>query len=620
MPRHRLALAAALAATLALAPLPAAAAAAGPPAAPSEASAAARLADARRALAGFDAWMEETRRAWNAPGIGVALVVGDEVVLAKGYGYRDYGEKLPFTARTVVPIASNTKLFTAVAAGTLVEEGRLGWDEPIRRWVPEIEFHDDRLAAQVSLRDMLAHRTGITRHDTIWYKSDFTRRELFERLKYLEPKEPIRTLFLYNNMMYAGVGHVVERLSGRTWEQLVQERIFDPLGMTSSNFTIDDLTAAPDHGVPYTERRDSDELYAIPYYREAAGVGPAGSINSNLEDLAKWLRALLHEGRLGERQVLPAAVLAETLAPAIAMPNAQLAARGWGENLNAAYGMGRWTSSYRGRRLAFHGGDINGFHSQVAIAPDDGFGLAVLVIGDHAAPLYNVVMYELVERLTGMAPRTDWSGRYLEIRQKGKAAGAAGRAQAGAERVADTRPAHPLAAYAGEYEHPAYGVLRIAEQDGALGFDFHGIRLPLAHFHFERFDTPDDEEDGKWSVNFATSPQGEVATATMSLDEGEAIFRRRAAADLSAPATLARYVGTYASPTGARFAVVLREDGAFGVQFAGAPFQALLAWQPHRFRVPEFADVVIEFVLEGDRVVAMKQRDPSGETTFPRQE
>jgi len=577
------------------------------------------VAAAERKLAGFDAWMESTRKAWNAPGIGVALVVGDRVVMAKGYGYRDYGKKLPFTAQTVVPIASNTKLFTAVVAGTLVEEGKLGWDGPIQRWIPEIEFRDDALESQVSLRDMLAHRTGITRHDTIWYKSDFTRRELFERLKYLEPKEPIRTLFLYNNMMYAGVGHVIERLSGKSWEQVVQERIFDPLGMTSSNFTIDAMTALPDHGVPYTERRDSFELYEIPHYREAIGVGPAGSINSNLDDLTRWLRALVNDGKLGGEPKLPAEIFEQTLAPAIAMPNAQLATRGWGENLNAAYGMGRWTSSYRGRLIAYHGGDINGFHSQVAIAPEDGFGLAVLVIGDHAAPLYNVVMFELFERMFGMTPRTDWSARILDIRLKGKKAGAEGRAKAGADRIAHTRPAHPLAAYAGEYEHAAYGVLRISADGDALGFDFHNIRMPLTHFHFERFETPDDEQDGKWSVNFATSPQGEVASATMSLDESEVTFTRRAGAQLSAPATLQRYVGTYATPTGSKFEVVLRDDGAFGVQFAGAPFQALVPWQPHRFRVPEFADVTVEFVLEDDRVVAMKQRDPSGEYTFPRQ-
>lgn len=568
-------------------------------------------------LAGFDAWMDELVKDWNVPGIGVAVVAKDRVVLAKGWGYRDYGKKLPFTPKTVTPIASNTKLFTSIAAGLLVEEGKLAWDAPVKQFVPQIRFHDDALDASVSIRDMLGHRTGITRHDTIWYKSDFTRKQLFERLRYLEPKEPIRQLFLYNNMMYAGAGYVIELLSGKTWEAFVQERIFDPLGMSSSGFSIDTMLQQPEPGVPWTERRDSFELYEIPYYREAEGVGPAGSINSNLEDMSKWLIALLNDGKLGERQVLPAAALKETTRPGIALANAALEARGWGELLNPVYGAGRFTASYRGHLIRYHGGDINGFHSQVAMLPSEGYGVVVLVIGDHAAPLYNVVTYQVFERLLGLAP-TPWSERALEIRLKGKEAGKQARAQAGGERVTDTRPAHPLTAYAGDYEHPAYGVLRVGQQGEGLSFDFHKIRLPLTHFHYERFDTPDDEQDGKWSVNFVTSPQGEVDRAVMSLDEAEAVFTRVAAADLSAPATLSRYVGTYETPTGAKFQVVLKEDGSFGVAFVGAPFQKLVPWQPHRFRVPEFADVVVEFVVEGERVVAMKQTDPSGTYTFPR--
>jgi CubicO group peptidase (beta-lactamase class C family) len=568
-------------------------------------------------LAGFDGWMEKTLKDWNAPGVGVAIVVGDEVVLAKGYGHRDHGKRLPFTTGTVVPIASNTKLFTAVVAGMLVEEGKLAWDAPVQRFAPAIRFHDDYLDATVSIRDMLAHRTGITRHDTIWYKSDFTRRELFERLRYLEPKEPPRTLFLYNNMMYAGAGYVMELLTGKTWEELVRERIFAPLGMSSSVFSIAEMTAQPEFGVPWTERRDSFELYQIPYYEEAAGVGPAGSINSNLEDLSQWLRALVNGGRLGDRQVLPPAALKETLTPAIALRNTALETRGWGELLNAAYGAGRWTASYRGHLISYHGGDINGFHSQVGMLPNDRVGVVVLVIGDHCAALYNVVMYQVFERLLGLEP-TPWSERILKIRLAGKQAGREARARAGGERVPDTRPAHALADYAGEYVHPAYGVLRIGERPGGLGFDFHSIELPLDHFHYERFDTPDDEQDGKWSVNFTTSPQGEVDAAVMSLDEGEVTFRRRPAADLAAPQTLALYAGAYETPTGARIEVLLRADGSFGIAFPGAPFQVLEPWKPRRFRVPEFADVLFEFTVVDGRVTAMVQRDPSGVYTFPR--
>jgi CubicO group peptidase (beta-lactamase class C family) len=594
--------------------------AAGPalPAAPSKRAAkAVREPSVEARLAGFDEEMAKIVKDWNVPGIGVGIVVKDKLVFAKGYGYRDYGKKLPFTAQTTAPIASNTKLFTATACGLLIEDGKLAWDEPVRKYVPSIEFFNDDLNREVSIRDMLSHRTGITRHDTIWYKSDFTRKELFERLKYLEPTKPLRTAFLYNNMMYTGAGYIVELLSGKTWEDFVHDRILVPLGMNSTTFTIDDLEKQPDHGVPFSEHRDSFELHEIPYYRESVAVGPAGAINSNLEDLSHWVIAQLNHGMWNGRQVIPDNVIKETLAPAMAMPNAALAARGWGEMLNAVYGTGRWTASYRGHLIAYHGGDINGFHSQVSIMPEDGFGVIVLVISDHAAPLYNAVTYGVYERLLGLS-RTPWSERMLDIRLKAKEAGKVARSKAGADRVPNTHPSHPLEDYVGEYEHPAYGVIKISQKDGGLFFEFHTIKLPLSHYHYDRFETPDDEEDGLWSLNFATNPQGDIDKALISLDEAEVTFTRRVAADLSSPATLGTYTGTYLTPTGVEVQVVLKEDGTFGIQPPAGTFQALQPWKPRKFRVKEFSDVVVEFEVQDGKVTAMIQRDPTGDYRFAR--
>jgi hypothetical protein len=397
----------------------------------------------------------------------------------------------------------------------------------------------------------------------------------------------------------------------------VRERLLGPLGMTNTVFSIDDILKQPEHGVPFTERRDSFELYEIPYYREAAGIGPAGSMNSNLEDLSRWLIALMNEGRLGDKAVIPPAVVKATLAPAIALPNTQLEARGFGELLNPVYGTGRWTASYRGHLIAYHGGDINGFHSQISLMPYDGIGVIVLVIGDHCAPLYNLVSYNVYERLLGMS-LTPWSQRGLEIRVKNKEADKQARAKAGGERVSGTKPSHPFDDYVGEFEHSAYGVLAISRQDEGLVFAFHKIRLPLSHFHYDRFDTPDDEQEGKWSVNFSTSPQGEVDKALVSLDEAEVTFTRRVPAELSSMTTLRPYAGTYETPSGAKFEVALKEGGTLGLVFPGRPFQALIPWKPRVFRVKEFSDVVFEFVVTDGRVSGLKQRDPSGEHTFSR--
>jgi CubicO group peptidase (beta-lactamase class C family) len=568
-------------------------------------------------LQGFDAYMAQVLKDWNVPGIGVGVVMKDKLVFAKGYGYRDYGKKLPYTPTTVQPIASNTKLFTAVSAGLLVADGKLDWDKPIREYVPTIKFYNDYLDRTITVRDMLAHRTGITRHDFIWYKSDFTQKELFDRFKYLEPAEPPRTTFLYNNLMYSGTGHSIEVLSGKPWQAFVAERLLQPLGMTSTTFSIEDMVKLPEPGVPYTERRDNSELYRIPYYSDAIGVAPAGAINSNIQDLSHWLIALMNGGMYNGRQVIPKSVIQATLAPSIALPNTGLEVRGWGEILNSAYGMGRWTQSYRGHLLANHGGDLPGFHSQVSTMPYDSIGVIVLVIGDHAAPLYNIVSYNVYERLLGMS-LTPWSERQNKIRLQGKEADKGARAKAGGGRVAGTKPSHPIRDYVGEFENPAYGVLAVAQGDTSLTFDFHKIRMPLSHFHYDRFDTPDDEQDGKWSVNFLTNPQGEIDRAEMSLDESAIQFTRRVPAALTAVATLRQYLGTYETPNGGKFDVVLRPDNTLAIQFASGTFQNLIPWQPARFRIKEFADVVFEFVSANGRVTELKQSDPAGEYKFTR--
>jgi CubicO group peptidase (beta-lactamase class C family) len=572
--------------------------------------------DVSAKLGDFDAYMNQILKDWNTPGIGVGIVVNDKLVFAKGYGFRDYERKLPFTPTTLCPIASNSKLFTAISAGMLVEEGKLTWDKPVRESVPTIQFFNDQLNNNVTLRDMLSHRTGVTRHDSIWFKSPFTREELFVKLKYLEPQEPMRQTFLYNNLMYAGAGHIIELKSGKSWEQFVRDRIFSPLDMKATNLTIADMTKNPDHGVPFREKRDSFELYKIPYYEDTEGVAPAGAVISNIEELSHWVIALMNDGKYQGKQVLPPDVLKATLQPAIGLPNSLGESQGFWELLNPAYGMGRETAAYRGHLLTFHGGDLPGFHSQVSFMPNDKIGVIVLVISDHSAPLYNIVSYNVYERLLGM-DQTPWSQRRLQQRLAGKKAGTEARAKAGGDRVANTKPSHALGDYAGEYENPAYGILKIGLKPDALQFGFHEFQFPLSHFHYDRFDTPDDEEYGRFSVNFRTNPQGDIDSAVMSLDEAEAVFTRKP--ETVDPALLEKLAGTYLTPTKVKFQVVYQPGTGLSLVFPGGPPQKLLPIKGLKFRTPQFADDIYEFVMENGKVTALKERDPSGEFTFSRQ-
>jgi hypothetical protein len=278
--------------------------------------------------------------------------------------------------------------------------------------------------------------------------------------------------------------------------------------------------------------------------------------------------------------------------------------------------MARQTVSYRGHLLTLHGGDLPGFHSQVSFMPNDKIGVIVFVISDHSAPLYNIVSYNVYERLLGM-DQTPWSERQLKMRLANKKASTEARAKAGADRVPNTKPSHALADYAAEYENPAYGIVKISQKSDALQFDFHDFHFPLDHFHYDRFDTPDDEQYGKFSVNFRTNPQGDVDSAVMSLDQAEVVFIRKA--QTLEPALLEKLAGTYLTPSKVKFQVTYTPGAGLALAFPGGPPQKLIPIKGLQFRTPQFADVIYEFVLENGQVKSLKERDPSGEFTYSRQ-
>jgi len=366
----------------------------------------------------------------------------------------------------------------------------------------------------------------------------------------------------------------------------------------------------------HPERSDSFELYKIPYYQDTEGVAPAGAIISNIDELSHWLIALMNEGKYNGKQVLPASVLKATLQPAIALPNAAGEALGYWEILNSAYGMGRQTASYRGKLLTFHGGDLPGFHSQISFMPNDKIGVIVLVISDHSAPLYNIISYNVYERLLGME-QTPWSQRQLQQRLANKKAATESRTKAGADRVPNTKPSHALGDYVAEYENPAYGTLKIGLQGDQLQFGFHDFHFPMSPFHYDRFDTPDDEQYGKFSVNFRTNPQGDVDQAVISLDQAEVVFTRKP--ETLDPKLLEKLAGTYQTPSKVKFEVQYHPGTGLALVFPGGPPQKLIPVKGLQFRTAQFADIIFEFVVENGQVKGLKRRDPSGEFTYPRQ-
>jgi hypothetical protein len=198
------------------------------------------------------------------------------------------------------------------------------------------------------------------------------------------------------------------------------------------------------------------------------------------------------------------------------------------------------------------------------------------------------------------------------LRLKNKKANQEARSRVGSDRIKDTRPSHALADFAGEFEHPAYGRLRIDHQDGALRIDFRKARLPLNHYHFDRFDTPNDEILGQFSVNFLTNPQGEVDKAVMSLDQAEVSFLRRSDAVMSDPKAQALLAGTYENPNGVKFQVVARDAGRMAVVSASGAETTLEPVRPWIYRLKAFSDIRYEFTLEDGKAKALKVTSPTG--------
>jgi CubicO group peptidase (beta-lactamase class C family) len=543
-------------------------------------------------LKGFDKTVENILKDWNVPGCGIGIIIKDRLAFAKGYGYRDLDRKLPVTPNTLFQIASNTKLFTATAIGFLVEEGKLDWDKPIKKYVPQIQFYNDELNASVTIRDMLSHRTGVSRHDNIWYKSDFTRQELFDRLKYLEPSIPLRQGHLYNNLMYAAAGQIIEYLSGQTWEEFVKDNILTPLNMTHSLFTVEEMQKQEDFMTPYYEKRDTNLLLQYPFYTRQQGIGPAGSIISSINDLSNWLIAQMNGGKFNNKQIISSNIVSETMQPAsltASVPDRYF------ENLNSIYGMGRGTSSYKGHYRTQHGGAIGGIYSNVSFMPADSIGVIVFINGAHAGQLPGIITNIIYDRLLSLSD-TPWNERNLKDYLKNKESSKEARKKPEVDRIPNTKPSHELSEYAGIYEDPAYGIMRITYENGALNFSFHNTTLPLYHYHYDRFVSPDDEIAGKWSLMFNVDAQGSIHQVKVSLDEKEVVFTRMADPKLSNPNFLKSLTGQYELDGRSVNIVIINNELIINT----SPPQHLDPYKTNTFRVREFSDQLVEFILDAD--------------------
>ncbi len=479
----------------------------------------------KQAYADIDQYINQLMSDWNTPGVAIGVIQGKELVYAKGFGYRNVEKQLPVTPQTIFPIASNSKLFTAITLGMLVDEGKLEWDSPISDFIPSIKFSEPGLYHSITLRDMLSHRSGLSRMDFIWDSSDFGREELFSKVQYLKKKAGIRQTSIYNNMMYIAAGHSLELLTEQSWEGFMRQNVLAPLQMDDTVFSIADLRASNNHAQSYYQINDKGDLAYRPTDRSLHGIGPAGNVVSSIEDMSHWLIALANNGQYKDTQVIAPTILNETLRPATPYANATTIEHGYDEILNRAYGMGRTSFVYKGHWMASHGGTIGGYHSYTAVMPNEQFAIVVLVNAAHAKALTQIIGLHLTDLYLGVEP-TDFNQRELDKLEERKQKYAKRANEWRDKKVANTKPSHPLTDYTGVYNHPAYGDVTISLEKAQMLFEFHKIELPLNHYHYNRFDTTVSPFDGQFSMQFLIDMDGNIEGLKLDIDSDFTTFSK----------------------------------------------------------------------------------------------
>ena len=479
-------------------------------------SAPAGTAAPQKGIQGIDEFIDSVMKEWKVPGLAIAAVKDGEVVLSKGYGYRDVDKKLPVTPRTLFAIGSNTKSFTVAVMGMLNDEGKLDWDKPVREYLRDFRLYDEVATEEMTPRDLVSHRSGLPRHDLLWLATGLSRDELFRRLRYLQPNKPFRYTYQYQNLMFMTAGYLEEQVTGKKWEDLVRERIFQPLGMSRSSFSVKDMQADADFSNPYGETKEGTGR--IPF-RNIDAIGPAGSINSCVEEMMRYIQFRLALGKYGDRQLLSEKNARMMQSPQMAQPPGS---EEYPETGPSSYGLGVVVGTYRGHRIVQHGGGIDGFISAMSWMPNDNISIMVLTNFSGNNPVPTLVTQYAFDRLLSLTP-VDWAGRVREQSKKQQKTQEENRRKASAERKAGTTPSHSLADYAGTYEHPAYGQALVSVKEKGFELEVAGFTVPLEHFHYDIFAVPEGlpgpaAQFGGRRVTFLYNKKGEIDRLLIPLE------------------------------------------------------------------------------------------------------
>lgn len=443
----------------------------------------------------LEADVKRVMKEFNVPGIAIAVVKDGKVVAAQGFGVRKLGDPTPVDGQTLFEIASNSKAFTAAGLAMLVDQGKLAWDDPVIKHLPDFRMYDPYVTAELTVRDLLTHRSGLGlgAGDLMWWPTTtFSTDEIIHNLRYIKPATSFRSGYAYDNLLYIVAGKIIAMKSGKSWGETMREWILDPVGMKATTTSLEEHANNANVSAPHS--KINGKISVVKPMPVANAIGAVG-INTNAEDIARWMNVLLDGGRLppdanGKEVRLWSDKQAREMwtaqtPMAINQPRPPLAAT---KPNFYAYGLGFQLRDYQGRLVALHGGALQGFFSRVLLVPEAKLGIAIFTNAE-SGPALNALQYRLLDQHLGVAP-TDWIGRVAEVDRELHAKELARLKTEAATRAAQSKPSLPLASYEGQYRDAWYGIATIKRVGGKQVLSF--SRTPdltgeLEHFQHDTF-------------------------------------------------------------------------------------------------------------------------------------
>lgn len=568
-------------------------------------------------LKGIEKDLNEILEVTQAAGFAVAIVEGDKIIYSKGFGYSDYENKIAADENTLFAIGSSTKAFTSSILGQLRNEDKLSFDDSPIKYVPELKFYNDEMNRQIMIKDLMCHRTGLPRHDYSWdLFPSLDKDSLLARIEFQEPFVGVRERWYYNNFGFLTQGVIAERITGKSWEDNIKERFFKPLGMTRSNVSITELKESSNAAFGY-QLKDDSIIDKMDYYH-IAGMSPAGSINSSVNEMGNWVITWINKGKFKGEEVLPEPYVNEAMSSQMVVGSG-LPGKEFPDMHMSNYGYGWFTSSYRGHYRVEHGGNIDGFSANVAFFPSDSLGIIVLV-NQNGSPVPNMVRNTIADRMLD-AERTGWAKKYKDGQEKAKKAQRDVKDDVSSSNVANTRPSHIAPDYAGKYAHPGYGEFVVTAKNDSLFVTLSKVNLYLKHYHYDTFEAMEVTEEGIDSTqtggtkfNFSTNPSGDISLAKINFEPAvdPIEFKRTPTAVSVDIETLERYVGEYQLGE-TTIKVYTKSESTLYLFVAGQPEYELLATGEHKFSFKALEGFKVEFTESDDGSVdVMTLIQPNG--------